>query len=70
MYVGPQDFLRQLCPWERSQYYRASHVLPEQKMLADLEFKNRDVDNVSHEELLEDRIRSLELRLALHRLNV
>lgn len=39
-------------------------------MLADLEFKNRDVDKVSDEELLEDRIRSLELRLTLHRLNV
>lgn len=39
-------------------------------MLADLEFKNRDVDKASDEELLEDRIRSLELRLTLHRLNV
>lgn len=47
-----------------------SHVLPERKMLADLEFKNRDVDKVSDEELLEDRVRSLELRLTLHRLNV
>lgn len=47
-----------------------SHVLPERKMLADFEFKNRDVDKVSDEELLEDRIRSLELRLTLHRLNV
>lgn len=39
-------------------------------MLADLEFKNRDVDKVSDEELLEDRIRSLELCLTLHCLNV
>lgn len=47
-----------------------SHILPERKMLADLEFKNRDVDKVSDEELLEDRIHSLELRLTLHHLNV
>ena len=30
----------------------------------------KDVDKVSDDELLEDRIRSLELRLTLHRLNV
>ncbi|KAA8651224.1 uncharacterized protein ATNIH1004_000102 [Aspergillus tanneri] len=47
-----------------------SHVIPERKALADLEFKNRDVDKVSDEEPLEDRIRSIEMRLALHRLDV
>ena len=47
-----------------------SHILPKQKMLADLEFKNRDVDKVSNEELLEDHIHSLELHLTLHHLNV
>jgi hypothetical protein len=36
----------------------------------DLEFKNRDADTVDDAELLEDRIRSLELRLHLHMLNV
>lgn len=39
-------------------------------MLADLEFKNRDVDKVSNEELLEDRIYSLGLCLTLHHLNM
>jgi hypothetical protein len=47
-----------------------THVLPERKALADLEFKNRDVDTVDDAELVEDRIRSLELRLALHKLNI
>ena len=39
-------------------------------MLVDLEFKNRDMDKVSNEELLEDHIHSLELHLNLHCLNV
>ncbi|KAJ8149190.1 hypothetical protein LV165_008185 [Aspergillus fumigatus] len=47
-----------------------SHVVPERKALADLEFKNRDVDKINDAELVEDRIRSLELRLALHNLDV
>lgn len=47
-----------------------SHVMPERKALADLEFKNRDVDKINDAELVEDRIHSLELRLALHNLNV
>jgi hypothetical protein len=47
-----------------------SHVLPERKALADLEFKNRDVDKISDDELLEDRIQSLEMRLALYDLEV
>lgn len=47
-----------------------SHVVPERKALADLEFKNRDVDKISDAELLEDRIRSLEMRLALYQLEV
>lgn len=47
-----------------------SHVVPERKALADLKFKNRDVDKINDTELLEDRIQSLEMRLALHRLEV
>jgi hypothetical protein len=47
-----------------------SHIVPERKALADLEFKNRDVDKINDAELVEDRIRSLELRLALHNLDV
>ncbi|KAJ5449485.1 uncharacterized protein N7458_005934 [Penicillium daleae] len=47
-----------------------SHIQPERKELADLEFKNRDVDTVDDAELIEDRIRSLELRLRLHGLHV
>lgn len=46
------------------------HIQPERKVLADLEFKNRDVDTIADDELVEDRIRSLELRLELHRLHV
>ncbi|OJJ82561.1 uncharacterized protein ASPGLDRAFT_1496032 [Aspergillus glaucus CBS 516.65] len=38
--------------------------------LADLEFKNRDADTIDDKEFLEDRIRSLELRLELHKLHV
>ncbi|KAJ5159861.1 uncharacterized protein N7482_006865 [Penicillium canariense] len=47
-----------------------SHIQPERKELADIEFKNRDVDTIDDAELIEDRIRSLELRLRLHRLHV
>ncbi|PYI07380.1 FluG domain protein [Aspergillus sclerotiicarbonarius CBS 121057] len=47
-----------------------SHAIPERKAIADLEFKNRDADAVNDAELVEDRIRSLELRLGLHLLNV
>jgi hypothetical protein len=47
-----------------------SRIQPERITLANLEFKNRDVDKIDDEELLEDRIRSLELRLELHRLHV
>lgn len=47
-----------------------THIQPERKALADLEFKNRDVDGVEDAELVEDRIQSLELRLELHRLHI
>lgn len=47
-----------------------SRIQPERITLANLEFKNRDADKIDGEELLEDRIRSLELRLELHRLLV
>jgi Protein of unknown function (DUF3435) len=47
-----------------------SSVLPGRRALADLEFKNRDANTVSDEQLLEDRIRSLEIRLALRNLEV
>lgn len=47
-----------------------SHVVPERRALADLEFKNRDVDKVNDAELVEDQIQSLEMRLALHNLNL
>lgn len=44
--------------------------MPERQALADLEFKNRDMDAIDDAELIEDRIRSLELRLALYKLNI
>ena len=47
-----------------------SHIQPERRELAELEFKNRDADTIDDKELLEDRIRSLELRLELHKLHV
>ena len=47
-----------------------SHIQPERKELADIEFKNRDVDTIEDAELIKDKIRSLELRLRLHRLHV
>lgn len=47
-----------------------SHIQPERRVLAELEFKNRDADTIDDKELLEDRIQSLELRLELHKLQV
>ncbi|KAJ5876246.1 uncharacterized protein N7529_001830 [Penicillium soppii] len=47
-----------------------SRIQPERKSLADLEFKNRDVDTISDEELVGDLIKSLELRLELHRIQI
>lgn len=47
-----------------------SHIQPERRALANLEFKNRDADILSDAEMLEDRIRSLELRLELNRLHI
>jgi uncharacterized protein DUF3435 len=47
-----------------------STVLPERRVLADLEFKNRDASAVSDDELWQDRIRSLEMRLELYRIQV
>lgn len=49
---------------------QTSTVLPERKELADLEFKNRDASTVSDEELLEDRIKSLEMRLHLYKIQI
>ena len=43
---------------------------PERTALAELEFKNRDIDDVDATQLIEDRIRSLELRLQLNKLHV
>ena len=45
-------------------------TLPENRALGDLEFKNRDASDVSDEELLEDRIQSLEMRLSLYQIQV
>lgn len=47
-----------------------SHILSKRKFLADLEFRNRDVNTVDDAELVEYRIQSLELRLELHQLNI
>jgi len=47
-----------------------SHIQPERIALAELEFKNRDVDTIDDAELIEDRIRSLELRLKLNSLHI
>jgi hypothetical protein len=47
-----------------------SHVQPGRQELADIKFKNRDVNTIDDAELIEDRIRSLELRLRLNRLHV
>jgi hypothetical protein len=47
-----------------------SHIQPERKELAELEFKNRDTADITAATLLEDRIRSLELRLQLGKLHM
>ncbi|KAJ6076675.1 FluG domain protein [Penicillium canescens] len=47
-----------------------SNIQPERIALAELEFKNRDVDTIDDTELIEDRIRSLELRLKLNSLHI
>jgi hypothetical protein len=46
------------------------YIQPERKELAELEFKNRDINNIDNTELIKDRIRSLELRLRLHGLYI
>jgi hypothetical protein len=46
------------------------HVVLKRTALADLEHTNRDADKINDAELAEDCIRSLEMRLALHRLDV
>lgn len=48
----------------------ADHIQPQRKALAELEFKNRDADRVKDEELIADRIKSLELRLELHKVQI
>ncbi|KAJ5084902.1 hypothetical protein NUU61_009481 [Penicillium alfredii] len=45
-------------------------IQPERITLANLEFQNRDADKIDDDELTQNRIRSLELRLELHRLHV
>lgn len=45
-------------------------LTPERKALADLEFKNRNASTISDEELLEDRIKSLEMRLAFYKIRI
>ncbi|KAJ5090353.1 hypothetical protein N7532_009037 [Penicillium argentinense] len=47
-----------------------SRIQPERIELANLEFQNRDADKIDGILLIEDRIRSLELRLQLHKLHV
>jgi hypothetical protein len=47
-----------------------SRVQPERIALANLEFQNRDVDTINDALLIQDRIRSLDLRLELNRLHV
>lgn len=47
-----------------------NHIQPERITLANLEFKNRDVNEIDDAVLIEDRIRSLELRLELNRLHM
>ncbi|EAS29980.2 FluG domain-containing protein [Coccidioides immitis RS] len=47
-----------------------SSISAERKELAALEFKNQDATYISDQELVEDRIRSLELRLRLHSLTI
>ncbi|PYH99453.1 FluG domain protein [Aspergillus ellipticus CBS 707.79] len=50
--------------------FNQNQVIPERTTIAQLEFKNRNADTVDDTELLEDRIKSLELRLQLHRLEI
>ncbi|EGE79164.2 hypothetical protein BDDG_02102 [Blastomyces dermatitidis ATCC 18188] len=45
-------------------------ILPKRKALVAIEFQNRDVNTVPDEELMEDRIKSLDLRLTLSRLTI
>lgn len=45
-------------------------VLPERRALANLEFKNRDASAISDEEILEDRIKFLGMRLSLYSVQV
>lgn len=47
-----------------------SHIQPERIALAKLEFQNRDVDKINDALLIQDRIKSLDLRLELSRLHV
>jgi hypothetical protein len=47
-----------------------SRVPPERTALAKLEFQNRDVDKINDALLIQDRIKSLDLRLGLNRLHV
>jgi hypothetical protein len=47
-----------------------SHMQPERTALAELEFKNRDIDDIDATLLIEDRVRSPELRLQLNKLHV
>ncbi|KAJ5120780.1 uncharacterized protein N7515_010168 [Penicillium bovifimosum] len=46
-----------------------SYIQLERRVLTELEFKNRDIDSTDDTELVEDRIKSLELRLRLYKLN-
>lgn len=45
-------------------------VFPGRRALADRKFKNQDASRVSDEELFEDRINSLEMRLKLYDIQV
>ncbi|KAF3394006.1 hypothetical protein F1880_005516 [Penicillium rolfsii] len=47
-----------------------SRIQPERIALANLEFQNRDADTINDALLVQDRIRSLDLRLELNRLHV
>ncbi|KAJ5372453.1 hypothetical protein N7517_004459 [Penicillium concentricum] len=47
-----------------------SYMQPERRALTELEFKKRDTDGLDTAILIEDRIRSLELRLQLNELHV
>jgi hypothetical protein len=47
-----------------------SHMQPQRTALAELEFKNRETDKVDTDSLIQDRIRSLEMRLELNKLHV